>query len=191
MPLQYDDFTHTYTVDGTVVPSVTQILKEFGFYKGEQYFTTSSSGRGKYIHEACQMYDEGVLDLDSAALEHKGYIQGWVNFLQETKLHVIDIERPIYHELYRFAGTVDRFGILYGKKVILDIKTGVPQPSDRLQTAGYQWLYNGLCELIDGRYCLYLKQNGTYKLKEHKEREDCNDFLALVRLWYRKNNKEY
>lgn len=57
--LEYDDDTHTYIVDGVIVPSVTQILEtKFGskYDRVDSQTLKRAADRGTAIHKAIEMY---------------------------------------------------------------------------------------------------------------------------------------
>lgn len=90
--LEYIDETHTYLVDGVIVPSITQILKiKFGNkYNGvSKEVLNNAAVKGTAVHEAIENYCKmgEVIDLK----EVKNFI-----FLQKQyKFEVIENEVPI------------------------------------------------------------------------------------------------
>lgn len=189
--LTFDEEAHVYKLNGKSVPSVTQIIKTAGFYKNSEFFTEEAANRGTYVHKACDMYDNDILDMNSSELDFKGYIDAWIAFREQSKAEIIETEKRVYSEVWMFAGTLDRVVKMNNKMFILDIKTGSPQPAaDPLQTAAYQMAYGELKGTkIEGRGCVYLSENGKFTIKYHEQdREDWADFLAALRVWYRKKN---
>jgi hypothetical protein len=59
--LTYDDATHTYKLDGVVVPSVTQVLTAAGVIDN-RWFTEEATHRGQLVHVATMLMDQGELN---------------------------------------------------------------------------------------------------------------------------------
>ena len=57
MTLHYDPETHIYTVDGEVLPSVTQILKDMGFID-VTWFNDYARERGSLVHKIIESEGE-------------------------------------------------------------------------------------------------------------------------------------
>lgn len=124
--------------------------------------------KGTVIHKATQELDEtGKTEVPS---EYEGYLEAYLKFREEHQVTWWLIEyRTNYGKEY--AGTIDRYGMLDGDRVILDIKTGktISKPHKTLYTAA-QNLYRMAMDsegLVSHKlYILHLKPNGTYKLIE-------------------------
>lgn len=171
--LEFDAKTHTYTLDGRQIPSVSEIIR---FAHREVYEDPNptlmdiAADRGTRVHRACQELDEsGTTEADE---DIAGYINAYIKFREEHEVHWSGIEEMIHGDTAggEFAGTLDRWGTLDGKKVILDIKTSSKimkkhQLLYAMQMTAY-WL-GLMCyptELPDELVILHLKSDGTYKL---------------------------
>ena len=75
MTVQFDPVTHRYTVEGRIIPSVTQRIKDAGLLgSAAQFYSPESAARGTAIHQACADRDHG-LDVSAFAKgEHGGYV---------------------------------------------------------------------------------------------------------------------
>lgn len=181
--LTFEKEDHIYKYNGIKVPSVTQIIKEAGLSELNsvpQEILEEKADIGNKVHKATELYDRDNLDVDSIHPILLNYVSSWEKFRKDFQFIPEEIELELVHNLYRFAGRVDRVGTIYGKKskVIVDIKTGMKLKSHSLQTAGYKLLYeqNGK---ISKRFSVYLTQE-DYKISEHKNRYDENVFLAAL-----------
>ena len=142
--LLFDPDTHTYTLDGRRVPSVTEICAPVTAVKYgsvNSALVAQAARRGSLIHEYCQCIDYGVhlaaLDVDPALA---GYVRAYLAFLDTYRPDWSMIEQPVYTEDY--AGTLDRFGTIQGRPCIADLKTTadmdrLSQISLALQLQGY------------------------------------------------------
>jgi hypothetical protein len=175
MTIDFDEAVHSYRLNGRVVPSVTQVLKLAGVVDDEWY-DDASCLRGTYVHEATEMFDKGELDEETLDPVIVPYLGAWKAFLRESKAEIIDIEKRVVNEVYRYAGTLDRIAIVAKRLTVIDIKTGSPEPSHQLQTAGYA---RCLPESVQ-RLAVYLRDDGTYKSVEHADFGDAHVFLAAV-----------
>lgn len=91
--LEYDEESHTYIVDGLIVPSVTQILGvKFGNkYAGVNRSTLErAASRGTAIHEAIEKYCKG----DEAQIEVKE-VRNFRFLMNYNALWVLENETPI------------------------------------------------------------------------------------------------
>lgn len=183
--LQFDAETHTYTVDGRVYPSVTQIIKAAGIIDDTR-FNEEATNRGTLIHYATAMYDLGKLDEAGVPDDVRPYLEGWERFLRETKCEIVSVEKRVYHPTWEYAGTLDREVRLHHRDGLLDIKSGTPQAWHTVQSAGYA--------IASGRYCkrygVYLDANGGYKLESHDDDPgDQRLFMSALAIFQFKQSK--
>jgi len=87
--LTFEPLTHTYRLNGTILPSVTQILQRAGlidFSSVPGAILQAAKDRGSAVHQALHYYNEG--DLDAAFTtdfpQYAGYLSAWVRFLDES-----------------------------------------------------------------------------------------------------------
>jgi hypothetical protein len=121
--LEYDDDTHTYIVDGVIVPSVTQILGvKFGNkYAGVNRSTLErAANRGTAIHKAIENFckygeDDGAKEVHNFNFLKKRY--GFNVLENETPIIISKDDTPIA------AGRLDLILDIKGDTAIADIKT--------------------------------------------------------------------
>jgi hypothetical protein len=93
----------------------------------------------------------------------------------------------MYSEKYMFATTPDRIGHIDGVLADVEIKTTTSiMKSVRPQTAAHVICYNERYpynERIRKRYCLQLKDNGTYSFVQLKDSIDENIFLCALNVF--------
>jgi len=177
--LVFDPDSHTYTLDGVAVPSVTAVLSNNRQLVDDRWFTEFARDRGTAVHLATALHDRGLLDRNSVDDVVRPYLNAWLKFKDDVGFTPRMIEQTLYNERYQYAGTVDRIGDLGVTLSVLDIKTGtaINEKAVRYQTAAYldaaPQEYAGAM-----RYCVQLKDNGKYKL--HGPYMDINDFAAFV-----------
>lgn len=195
-----DEPTHTYTVNGVRVPSVTQILEELGIidYRGvPPEMLKHAKDRGVAAHLACQYYDEDDLDGESLDPQITPYVAGWHKFRQEHHFRIIEIEQIHLGEVYgrRYGMKIDRLVDWAGQPTIIEIKC-----SSKIhrwygaQTAAYAI---GLGtkpgtkpeQSLAGfrRTVVHLKPNATYSLHEYDDPRDGVTFEYALYIAYWKN----
>lgn len=197
--LEFDEKEHRYTWHGKPVPSVTQCLNVLGGYEGiPRHILAVAASRGTKVHKATEFYDLGVLDWSTVSDEIFPYLEAYMNFLDDKKPEIIEIEKRSYHEKLGFAGTMDRIYILDGVKCIVDLKSSVKlMPAVGPQLAAYLELENQhekkKSEQIKKRFGLKLKADGSYELQEYKDLQDLNAFLSCLNVvkWKVKNSKNF
>jgi hypothetical protein len=184
----FDAERHLYFLDGRLLPSVTDILKEAGLlvYPGTNEYQKQ---RGSYVHKATELIDIGMLHWEGLDRALRPYCDGYVRFLGETGFEPLMTERSLYHPGLLYAGTIDRIGVLEGSRVIVDIKTGVPHPATEIQLAAYSELARPHVP-VDRCLALYLRPDGSYSLVEARdEARSFNVFVAALSIvrWRREN----
>lgn len=120
--LEYIDESHTYLVDGLIVPSITQILK-FKFnkkYDGIPKGTLQRAAElGTQMHEVIQMYEEEGTESDIKELRNYKFLK------RQYKWECLANEVPVilWHEDEIVgAGRLDMVMELDGQKGIADLK---------------------------------------------------------------------
>ena len=168
--LTFDEATHTYTLDGVQLPSVTEVTRFCAYdYKSERpWLAEAAARRGTAVHEACALIDYGEEPEETP--EIAGYLKAYRRFLTDYKPEWQLIEHPMGSLALDagYAGTLDRFGTLNGGPAILDIKTGqLHDAALSAQMTGYYQLLQhergGV--LFAELYALKLSKDGTYELR--------------------------
>lgn len=160
--LTFDEATHTYRVDGRVVPSVTQIIKAVfpNVYANIPAAILDRKARlGTAVHKAVELWLGHSLDVDTLHEEVKPYLASWMQWWMS-----IDVETgwSTEQKLYSTSGyamTRDFFGVVDGALTLIDWKiTGTKVPTHDIQIAGYA---HGGPTTPDVAGCLYLKSDGS------------------------------
>lgn len=163
----FDAESHTYTLDGSAIPSVTQMLGQAG-YISEAWYTGESAERGRQVHRLCADYDWGVFgDLRQCDSEYKNWLLAYVRFKQREQPVWASIEDAFANTHYRFGGRPDRVGKVYGCEAIVELKSGAMERWHGIQTALHDILIGGLPVRVRMRYGLYLRKNGKFRFVQH------------------------
>lgn len=193
--LTFDPASHSFTLDGLPVPNVTRILSPLSDsdYAYHEYME-SARRRGVAVHEATERYDRmrGTSEVwkpddDPMAETVAPYLAAWQKFLEDTGFEVHSIEEAVASNRHRYAGILDRLGVLNGRRAVIDIKTTVAiKPVMGVQLAAYQAAYNEgrlKAEQYPRRFVCQLRKDGNYRLEEFRDRADMTVFLALLTIW--------
>ena len=192
--LAFDSATHTYTLDGVRLPSVTQVLDQLGSYAGIPVEVLARKAEiGDAVHLCTELYDRDELDIDSVPHEIAGYFSAWLRFRDGTGFTPLLIEEKVYSKTFRYAGTLDRTGTFSKVKgikpdaqVMVDLKcTYRLMASVGPQTAAYVAALNehNLVQ-IRRRFAVRLVSDGSYQLEELKDPTDLFVFLAATTLYH-------
>lgn len=189
--IEFDPVAHRYTLNGQELMSVTTILKEAGLID-DRWFTDESRARGTAVHEAVFYDIHSDLHVESLHKTIQPYVEAWFrfkrdcDFVPKTEL----CEARMYHPLHGYAGTPDLVGILNGRPVLIDIKTG-DCPTARYQTAAYRE-FPRVRAISPDRFSLRLFPDGRFKLSDHKNPNDFHVFLeALQKVKNKEREKIY
>lgn len=187
--LEYDDTTHTYLVNGVIVPSVTQVMQvKFGNkYEGiRSDVLNRAAERGTAIHKAIENYCKGM---DDGSKEVHNF-----NFLMNYyKIKPVKNEVPIILMVDNqpvIAGRLDLVLQENDTLCLADIKTTSQLDKEylayqlNLYRLGYMQSYG---EKIDKLYGLHLRGDKR-KLVELPINEDIA--LELLEKYERSKNNE-
>lgn len=184
MVLQFDESTHTYRLDGQVVPSVTQLLKPIGpdFSQIPADVLERKRQLGTAVHLACELDDDGDLDDDSLDPALVPYVAAWRKFKADTGAVVLVNEKQLAHEDLRYAGTVDRVVSVGREPWLVDLKTSAdPHAAYGVQLAGYEELLRKASRMqVDTRATVHLRDDGTFRLHQFTNPNDAACFRALL-----------
>jgi hypothetical protein len=194
--LQFDKVSHTYRVDGRLVPSVTQVLDPLLELDGVPRDVLEAARIfGQHVHEACHLLVRGELDWSRLSPALVPYIEGARNFLRECGIVVIASELALSgcDAGVASAGTLDFAGILPREDIesIFDWKStsAVPRTVGP-QTAAYERFYRAKRGGRQRkRFCVQLRDDRTYRLIPLTDPADWNIFLSALNLhhWRHKN----
>lgn len=139
--LQFCESTHTYTVNGFVVPSVSEIMKPLSaaHYKSIDADTLSkAASRGTKVHAAVENYL--LFGIEDISQELRGYFDGFKKWIDEVKPVPIKTECRIYHKTLNYAGTADLPCYIDDVPTLVDFKTTatVAKVLTRVQLEAYK-----------------------------------------------------
>ena len=195
------DENHVYRVslggELRVVPSVTQIMKDVGYYpwtfldkdESEIHFPNGEItpvDKGTRVHKIVENIDRGI-EVDPIDPELLPYVEAYRQFKNDNEITITQIEKIIFEDEFWYAGALDRVMTINDCPAIVDIKTGTKLSVTGIQLAAYKYAWEKMSgEKNLNRFALHLKDTGAYKLVPYRNKEDLPDFLAAVRVFKRK-----
>jgi hypothetical protein len=187
--LLFDEADHLYTLDGKPVPGVTRVLESTGLidyrFLGEKRFFYLE--RGRKVHQATHIDDEGRLDERTQEELIMGYVEGWRSFRRDYAFVPNRIEQRVCSRRLGFAGTLDRTGhVRDGSEIILDIKSGIAPPAVKIQLAAYASCLPH--PRTRRRRCVEVHADGTYRVIAFETgtyQRDFDTFRLALDLYHR------
>lgn len=192
---RFQEDSHQYFLGEKEIPGFSFLLKEFGLVD-TKFYTEFSRVKGKAIHKAIELDNEG--DLNESTLDHKiaPYLKAWRKYKDANYVEPISglVERPVVSSIYRFGCTADVPAYIGKDRTpgIIELKSSSSLPWwVRLQLAAQQIALSEIAGMsFPLRIALRLGQDGHYSVKQDFGLKDREDFLALVRsYWLKKETK--
>lgn len=184
------DEDHRYWSGDLRIPGLSELLKLFGFID-DSYYTEEGREVGRGVHLGTQSLDEGRQDhlqFESKAII--GRIMAYERFKREKQFKPGLIETIHQHPYGTYACRIDRYGYFGQSDIgaLIELKCGSKEPWHKLQT-GAQKEALGIITQPMRRFALYLRENETYELVEHKDPADGRIVVGLASAyWWRQNN---
>jgi hypothetical protein len=108
---EFDEATHTYRLDGRVIPSVTQILSDMGEISEFSKQSPRARDLGLAVHAGCALLPDR-LDWSTVQAEIMGDILSCMTWLERMKFEIeAQEQRGVNRELW-YAGTLDLRGVI-------------------------------------------------------------------------------
>ena len=164
--LQYFDRGHIYMLEGERIPCVSDLCRFLHreIYKDAPLWQLEAAAdRGTKVHAATEVLDKtGQAEIED---EYLPYLQAYAKFRQEHDVHWELIEYADYHPELRYAGTIDRYGLVDGIKTLMDIKTTytVYRSLCGASLNLYRLILEARDKQVERLLILHLRKDGTYR----------------------------
>ena len=189
--------SHTYLIDGQIVPSATQIICHFPQFR--DMYKNVPAGRlkrkadyGNVVHALIESVGlQGGVSPDFNWKSHEGLaLDRWMKLSLRHDIHLKSAEQIVYymedmHPLY--IGTYDLQGTVEGKNSLIDIKTTSKYHPDYLsyQLSMYALAYEQMThETIESLWCYWCPKKGLGRMVE-VEMQDRESLLAKIKAYKR------
>ncbi len=205
--LTFEEQDHIYRWNGKVVPSVTQVLREwvklgngrgyvhtvYGTYIDTPTFENVGDF-GTAVHMGAKLIMTASLDWDVLDPALVPPLKEFVRWMDDYKVKPQYVEEPMYSSKYGVAGTPDIIGTINGFRHldITDIKTGLVNEMVGPQISGYENIFRDQEKYRKPivRHELILPRDGSpYKFKLLTKSTDGAFFLSRLFQWQCLNSK--
>lgn len=185
--LEFIEESHTYILNGEIIPSVTQILQDLFPLKYDgvpQEILDNKAEYGTQLHKFIEIIEKKKPKKPLAYIKRyykpniyqEESLKDYLKIKEKYNIEITNSEKRIHYK-NKYAGTLDLKGYVNGKSAIIDIKT--TYDLDELYVS---W-QNSMYELADGKvdelYCLWLPKGRLGKLIK-LERIDKKYLLAII-----------
>lgn len=202
--LAFDAEKHEYRWSGQPVPHVTGILAPLiDFSMIDPVVLERARELGQRTHKLIELECKTAGGIDITKLDPfwQPYLTAFRAFVAETGFKLQHSERPVFHKVYGYAGTLDLEGELFSDDAIIDVKKSFAGGAViGLQVAAYREARNaerpgeGVRRKIKRCFALRLKPGSTpaYQLREFTDEADFGVFLGLLKVqrWKERYDRE-
>lgn len=163
--LEFDDPTHTYRLDGLIIPSVSAIMAPLSRakYSGISERTLErAADKGTAVHNSIENWIKfGIEDIPS---EHIGYFKAFQDWWDRFKPVVVGSEIRICHPLMRYGGTADLVAYIEDELTLVDYKSTyvVSDMTCGVQLEAYAQALASMGIKVQRKKILHLKKDGQY-----------------------------
>lgn len=192
---------HEYRLKGKRLWSPSGVFLEVR-YVDRTYYKPEDLYRGQYVHRATHLIDEGDVDIwktvYAEATEFLGFIEAYCEFKEAYRFKPRMREIPIYCPPlvpitvgsltlmipHPYGVTPDGEGkILDGDDAIVEIKSGTMPWWVKIQLAAQDMGISAFdkTDIFRRRFCVELKKNGKFRVKEFTEEDDYHTWMANLR----------
>lgn len=171
--LRFDADAHRYYLGPREVPGVTRVLGDLlPGYKATDWHLQ----RGRAVHACCAMVARGIDFSNDPRID--GQVAACRRFFREVRPLVYEVEKQVCSTLYRYAGTLDLYCEVAGRKCILDYKATLTKTVP-IQCAAYALTFDSTGP--QWGVGVELHEDGTYKMSEtYKLKLYGQEWLALL-----------
>jgi hypothetical protein len=205
MALMFDRAAHEYFLDGHLLPSVTQILRQQGLVRLDHipaFILEAARRRGSAVHELAHFYNENDLDWSSVDPGYRPYVDAWVTCVEQRGIVPLLCEYRLASRRHRVCGTLDLLAEIDGEGWLMDFATGDPATVAKdFQTAAYlgmamEWaLEDPRLAAVLARFTRWrrasvrLMKTGAFRIAEYTDPRDFARFQTLAAAWHIRNER--
>lgn len=188
----FDAEKHEYTVNGTAVPCVSDIIAVYGkeIEEGDDLELTmdAAAERGTVCHRILEMYLKNDDRVEYPSV-YEPYVEAIRLFLAEHTILPLAIETPVYNERYNYAGTPDLLCYFDGVLTLVDYKfvAQIAKTKVKAQLNAYCKAYEEQDVYPDQMIAVQFLRDGTYRI--YPVKYDDEELEIAVKLWNLKHKK--
>lgn len=188
----FDSEKHEYTVDGVVVPCVSDIIAVYGNDVDEgddlELLMDAAAERGTVCHYLLSSYLQGERDVEYPSA-YESYVEGIRLFLSEHDIEPLSIETPVYSKRHGYAGTPDLLCMFDGVLTLLDYKfvAQIAKTKVKAQLNAYCKAYEENGVYPDALAAVQFLKDGTYRIYPVAYGDE--EIEVALKLWALKRKK--
>lgn len=184
--LSFEEERHIYTVNGLIVPSVTQIMRPMSaqsYFSVDKEVLKQAADRGTDIHLAAELF--ATTRYRNCTPEVQPYFNSWLSWVEDVKPEFLALEYRFYHPALWYAGTVDCLANINGELCLVDYKSTaqINFAAVTVQDSAYE---KGLSQHgieVKRRYVLHIRPDGYNRQRDFVELGNAFDvFLACMKI---------
>lgn len=178
---EFNEETHTYRLNGKVIPSVTQIINEVLFYN--KYSSVSedtlelAKNKGSLIHKEIEDY------IKTGSIGFTTELESFINIVKDKELEYMKSEVKVHNR--EIAGTIDILCKIGDKNIIIDVKTTAEFDKEYVswQLSMYAYILETYYSVrIDELYGMWLRDDKSKFIKvEKKTHNQVEDVLNVYK----------
>ena len=191
--LEFDTENHIYTLDGSIIPGYSQIVRDLGLIDYSHVRQADLEWKaqvGKAVHTAIFLNNTEELDMDSLDETVTSYFNSWLRFVElyQPKILTQYSEKPICSFKWKYGVTPDIIAKVNNILTVLEIKTvSQMNPVIALQTEAQKIAIEETYNIkIKQRWGLQLIPGALPKLEPYTKASDFPNWLSAVNVWYLK-----
>lgn len=187
--VEYNDTSHTYTINGVQFPSVSTVLGMFcDFSRVPKDVLEYKRKIGRATHKTIELYEADTLDVDTVDDSVMPYFESYIKFKAAKPFRVVAAEQIVYSKKHRIAGRLDFNVVFDGNQDIWQIDAkcvAQMSPETALQTSAYVACWNEMGNAkIKRRGGLQLQPTGAIaRLFPYTDKNDFLVFLNALNLY--------
>ena len=187
----FDADKHEYTVNGEIVPCVSDIVSCFGKDLDEgddlELVMDAAADRGTTCHKVLEMLLKG--EEPEYPSVYEPYVEAIRLFMDEHTIVPFAIETPIYSAVYGYAGTPDLLCMFDGILTVVDYKfvSQIAKTKVKAQINAYCKAYEEKDIFPDQLLAVQFLKGGTYRI--YPVKYDDTELEVALKLWELKQKK--
>ncbi len=164
--LEFVEETHTYKLNGLVIPSVSTIIKPLSDfkYKGINKDTLDKAAdKGTEVHNSIENWLK--YEIEDITMERKPFFDAFLKWWSAHDIQIVSSESRLYHKFMMYGGTNDLLAYVDGVLTLIDYKTTytVLEMVCGPQLEAYKQALQSHGIYVERKMILHLRKDGTYK----------------------------
>lgn len=172
--LTFEDKSHTYRLDGFVVPSVTTVMKPLSAEKYNsipKFVLDKAADRGTAVHAAIEEFLK--YGIDDFFGENRPYFDAFLKWYELNTPELVASESKVYHKVMGYAGTIDCICYINGVLTMIDFKTttSIIDMTCQVQLEAYAKALETHGIFVEDKMILRIDKNGNFEERHYPAKD--------------------